>query len=363
MLDSNVSIPTGRSIMFKKNFFVRYAISAALISLASPVLAQAPVAAGEPVKKTTSPNAGKRVTVERVVAVVNNSIIMRSELDARLLPVVAEADSIADPKERARRIDKLTGQVLEEMVNEQLIVEAADAARIEVEADDINATLDDIKKQNNLDDPGLTQALAQQGYTLAGYRADLRRQLLRVRAINTLVRPKVTVSDEEVRASYDQMSRRASGNAAVRLSQMLFKTPDRPTEQQIAEAQDKAAKAIARVRAGEPFAKVVAEVSQDDGTKASGGDLGWFERGSMSNPEWESVVFSMDKGDVRGPLNGPQGFHVFLLAEVKANDMKKFEEMKEQIRGELTRRAMDKQTQTWLGELRKKAFVETKLNQ
>jgi len=294
--------------------------------------------------------------------VVNNAIIMRSELDVRMLPVMAEAENIADPKERSRRIDKLTSQVLEEMINEQLIVEAAEAQHIEVEADDINATLDDIKKQNSLDDAGLAQALSQQGYTVAGYRADLRKQLLRLRAINQMVRPKVNVSDEDVRARYDQMNRRTEGTSAVRLSHMLFRLPDHPTEQQIADAKNRASAALSRVRAGEVFDKVAGEVSEDDATKTTGGELGWFSRGSLSVPEWETVVFAMEKGDVRGPITGPQGFHLFLVSEIKRAETKPFNDMKEQVRNELTRRAMEKQTQVWLDDLRKKAFVEIKLD-
>ncbi|HPH69524.1 MAG TPA: peptidylprolyl isomerase, partial [Kofleriaceae bacterium] len=312
--------------------------------------------------KPVSRNAGKRIMLERVVAVVNNAIIMRSELDVRMLPVMAEAENIADPKERSRRIDKLTSQVLEEMINEQLIVEAAEAQHIEVEADDINATLDDIKKQNSLDDAGLAQALSQQGYTVAGYRADLRKQLLRLRAINQMVRPKVNVSDEDVRARYDQMNRRTEGTSAVRLSHMLFRLPDHPTEQQIADAKNRASAALSRVRAGEVFDKVAGEVSEDDATKTTGGELGWFSRGSLSVPEWETVVFAMEKGDVRGPITGPQGFHLFLVSEIKRAETKPFNDMKEQVRNELTRRAMEKQTQVWLDDLRKKAFVEIKLD-
>jgi parvulin-like peptidyl-prolyl isomerase len=287
---------------------------------------------------------------------------MRSELDVRMLPVMAEAENIADPKERSRRIDKLTTQVLEEMINEQLIVEAAEAQHIEVEADDINATLDDIKKQNNLDDAGLAQALSQQGYTLAGYRADLRKQLLRLRAINQMVRPKVNVSDEDVRARYDQMNRRTDGTSAVRLSHMLFRLPDHATEQQIADAKNRAGAALSRVRAGEAFDKVAGELSEDDATKTTGGELGWFSRGSLSVPEWETVVFAMEKGDVRGPVTGPQGFHLFMVSEIKRSETKPFNDMKEQVRNELTRRAMEKQTQVWLDDLRKKAFVEIKLD-
>ena len=87
-------------------------------------------------EKTKSPNAGKKIIFERVVAVINDSIVLRSELEARMVPVIGEAQQIADPKERERRIDKLRGQVLDEMVNEELIVQAAEAAKIEVESRD-----------------------------------------------------------------------------------------------------------------------------------------------------------------------------------------------------------------------------------
>lgn len=331
-------------------------------SIASPAGATATPPAAQPAApRRPSPNAGKKLVVERVVAVVNNAIIMQSELDARMLPMLAETENIADPKERARRRHKLTGQVLEEMVSEQLIVEAAEGAKIEVEADDVNATIEDIKKQNNLDDDGLAKALAQQGYSLSSYRADLRKQILRLRAINQLVRPKVNVSDEDVRARYDSMMRRSDATAAVRLSHMLFRLPEHATEQQQASARERAAAALARVRGGEAFATVAAEVSDDEGTKNTGGELGWFERGSISMPEWESVIFAMEKGDTRGPVRGPQGFHIFSVTEIKRSDNKAFDEVKEQLRGELMRRAMDKQTQVWIEELRRKAYIDTRL--
>ena len=254
----------------------------------------------------TSPNAGKKLKVEYVVAVINDAIILNSELEARLMPVRAEVDQIADPKERERRYSKLRSQILDEMVNEELIVQAAETAKIEVESSEVQAAMDEIKQQNNLDDAGLTSALAAQGYTLSSYKQDLRRQLLRLRAVNQLVAPKVNITDEDVRARYDQMQRRTEQVQAVKLSHMLFKLPEHPTEQQLAEAKARAEKAMARVKGGDPFAKVAADVSDDDGTKTTGGELGWFERKSMANPEWEPIVFSMEKGDIRGPVTGPR---------------------------------------------------------
>lgn len=310
---------------------------------------------------TPSPNRGVKAKLDYVVAVVNDAIILSSELEARCVPVLAEAQQIADPKERERRIAKLTSQMLDEMVNEEVMVQAAEAAKIEIEASEVQAALDEIKQQNKLDDAGLASALATQGFTMANYRQEVRRQMLRLRAVNQLVAPKVQLTDEDVRARYDQMARRTEQVQAIKLSHMLFKLPEHATEQQIAEAKEKASKAIARVKAGEDFAKVAQAESEDDSTKATGGELGWFQRGSMANPDWEPIVFAMEKGDVRGPVTGPQGFHVFQVTEIKRSDLKPFPEMKEQLLRELRRREMDKQTQTWVEELRKKAYVDIKL--
>jgi parvulin-like peptidyl-prolyl isomerase len=320
-----------------------------------------PAPAGGKPSGNASRAAGGKVKVDYVVAVVNDAIILNSELEARRMPVLAEAQQIADPKERDRRIAKLTSQVLDEMVNEECIVQAAEAAKIEIESGEVQAALDEIKQNNNLDDAGLSTALAAQGFTMSNYKQEVRRQMLRLRAINQLVAPKVQVTDEDVRARYDQMARRTEQVQAVKLSHMLFKLPEHPTEQQIAEAKEKASKAIARVKGGEEFAKVAATDSDDDTTKATGGELGWFQRGSMANPEWEPVVFAMEKGDVRGPVTGPQGFHVFQVTEVKRSDLKPFTDMKEQLQRELRRREMDKQTTTWVEELRKKAYIDIKL--
>jgi parvulin-like peptidyl-prolyl isomerase len=327
----------------------------------SPASAGTPPAGTAPAGSALSPNKGKKLKLEYVVAVINDAIILNSELEARRVPVLSEAQQITDFKERERRIAKLTSQVLDEMVNEELIVQAAEAAKIEIESSEVQAALDEIKQQNNLDDAGLSAALAAQGYTMANYKQEMRRQLLRFRAVNQLVAPKVQITDEDVRARYDQMARRTEQVQAVKLAHMLFKLPEHATEQQIAEAKDKASKAIARVKAGEDFAKVAATESDDDSTKATGGELGWFQRGSMANPEWEPIVFAMEKGDLRGPVSGPQGFHVFLVTEVKRSDLKPFPEMKEQLQRELRRREMDKQTQTWVEELRKQAYIDIKL--
>jgi parvulin-like peptidyl-prolyl isomerase len=102
--------------------------------------------------------------------------------------------------------------------------------------------------------------------------------------------------------------------------------------------------------------RLAKDYSDDSKTSTDGGDLGWIERGSIAT-EWEVIVFAMDKGDVRGPISGPRGLHVFYVSELEKSDLETFEELKEKLRNELYRKEMDKQSKLWMDDLRKKAHV------
>ena len=317
-------------------------------------------AIAQPTRSGEKPGKAGRIVLDRVVAVINNEVIFESEVEARVQPLLGDLKNIADPRERARRAKKLESQLLEEMISDELMVQAAHEAKLAVEDKEIEAAVDEVKKQNNLDDAGLEEALSLQGFSVATYRRDVERQILRMRSINTLVRPRVTITDEDVRARYDEMNRRSAAVSKVRLMHILLSLPPKPPEQDVARAKAQAAEIIERVKQGTPFAELASQYSDDQATKDSGGDLGWIERGSLAT-EWEVIVFAMDKGEVRGPINGPSGLHVFYVSDIKKTEVKPFAEVKEQLRNELFRKEMEKQTATWLDELRKKAHIERKL--
>ena len=69
----------------------------------------------------------------------------------------------------------------------------------------------------------------------------------------------------------------------------------------------------------------------------------------------------MEKDEVRGPISGTSGFHVFYVSDLKKNKVKAFKDVKESLRNDLYRREMDKQTRTWLDDLQKKAHIQRKL--
>jgi peptidyl-prolyl cis-trans isomerase SurA len=277
-----------------------------------------------------------------------------------MVPLLAGLESIDDPRERARRQENLTSQMLDEMIAEELIVQAAKAANLGVEPREVNAAIEEIKQQNKLDDAALAAALAQQGYTMQTYRKDVERQVVRMRAINMLVRPRVNVTDEDVRARYDAMQRRSAAVSKVYLKHLLLALPESPSAQEVEAAKARASRIIDQVKSGTPFEDLARQHSEDVATRDSGGDLGWIERGSIAT-EWEVIVFAMDKGEVRGPISGPRGLHVFYVEDLAQADVKPFDELKEQLRGDLYRKEMDKKTDAWIQELRDKAHIDRKL--
>lgn len=311
------------------------------------------VAGAEGPSKPAKP---QKVVADRIAAIVDDSVILVSELDQRMLPLRTEAMAIADQQERDRRLAKLAVQTLEEMVNDELILQAGIAAKLTVDDDEVKAAIDYIKQQNKLDDAQFAAAMKAQGITVATIKNDLLRQ----RAVNEVVGRKVTVTAEDLRAKYDELARRSSAVAAVNVSQILFALPEHATEQQLRDAKRRAQAAIDRVRAGEAFADVAGQLSDDATTRSTGGMLGWLEPATL-DPAWETVVFGMDKGDVRGPISGAKGLYVLYANELKRNQLAPFDKMKEQLTSELRRSQLARLTRTWIEELRKKAYIEIKL--
>lgn len=131
---------------------------------------------------------GATAVIDRPAAIVNGAIVWKSDLEARRMTPESPPEDV----------------VLDQLIDEKLIVEAARDARIEIDDRDIDAAMTEIKTTNNLDDKQFAEVLGKQGYTVAGYRLDLRDQLMRLRFVNQILAPRVLVSDAEVERALEE---------------------------------------------------------------------------------------------------------------------------------------------------------------
>lgn len=296
--------------------------------------------------------------VEKVAAVVGDNIILASEVEEKAGPLLAEASKIPDASKRGARATALRREVLDRLIDDELILQQAADLKLSITSEQVDQSIEEIKRQNNITDAQLQEALRGQGMSMSAYRADLKRQLLRFRVINIAVGSRVSIADEEVKSYYERHMK-SGGNVQVRASHIFIAIPDGADAAAVRERQVHAEKLLERARAGEDFAKLAKQYSDDAATRGDGGDLGTFGK-DMLPKAIEELVFSMKVGEIRGPVRADRGFHVLKLVERKAKDPKPLAEVQDDIRIQLRQKEMERQTKTYIAELRKKTLVDVR---
>jgi peptidyl-prolyl cis-trans isomerase C len=152
---------------------------------------------------------------------------------------------------------------------------------------------------------------------------------------------KKAVTPEAARKLYDDAVKGMKPEEEVRARHILV------------ENEDEAKKALARVRGGEDFAKVAAELSKDPGSKTDGGDLGFFTQDRMVAP-FAEAAFKLEPGKISEPVKSQFGWHVIKVEEKRTKPIPAFDEMREQIDTYLARQAQ----QSVILRLRQEAKVE-----
>jgi parvulin-like peptidyl-prolyl isomerase len=297
--------------------------------------------------------------VEKIVAVVNDEIILATELENWALPQVRGGIDFESAEGR-KAWDEVKRKALDSMVEGVLVRQQAAELKLTVTPEEVDRAMEEVKRQNKLDDASFVEALKQQGFTPEAYRKNLRRQILELKVLNTAVRSRVSVSDDEVRTYYQQNERQLAGEKTVHLRQILIAVPPDASPDDVERKRRMATKVLELAREGRSFGELAKAYSDDELTKAEGGDAGWVGHGVLVEP-MEEVIASMDPGDVRGPVRTARGWHVLQLVERKQGDIRPFEEVKDQLRKTLYDQQVEKASNQWIHELKKRAHIDIRL--
>ncbi len=144
----------------------------------------------------------------------------------------------------------------------------------------------------------------------------------------------IDVDEEELRIRYESRIDTYRSPEERRASHILVQIEDSPSDAQVRSARQRAEQILARIRDGEDFATLAVEESDDTGSAAQGGDLGFFGRGVMV-ASFEDVAFAMEEGQVSELVRSPFGFHIIRLEEVRGGEVKPFAELRDDLEREL----------------------------
>jgi peptidyl-prolyl cis-trans isomerase SurA len=248
--------------------------------------------------------------VDHIVAVVDEDVILRSELDVALRNVLAQ---YADRQAQLPPRNVLERQVLERLVLVRLQVARAEQTGVQVGDAEVDQAVAAIAAQNNIDAEQFRARLAADGLSMAGFRESLREELLIQRLRQRFAQTQVRVTDAEVDAA---LSSQAGGGAQYRLAHILVAVPDGATPEQIAVAQQKIEGVKGLVDRGEMDFAAAAVRYSDSPNALEGGDLGWRRLDEIPQA-FAQAVQALQPGQFLGPVRGPSGFQLLQLVELR----------------------------------------------
>lgn len=298
----------------------RGSAAAAAVTQAAPVaVTKAPAAsttvaptAASQAKPAAAPQPRPGSALDRVVAVVDDDVILKSELDAHTTDVEKQILAHNTP---LPPLDVLQKQVLDQMVLSRIELEQAASRGISVSDDNVNQALSRIASSAGVTLDQLPDTLKKQGIDYAAFRQDLRDQIIIQNLQQQVLSDQLHITqqelDDQLRA--DQLN--GNSDNQYHLSQILVALPLNPSPEQVAAGRKKADGVYQKLKGGADFAATAVAYS-DDQQALKGGDLGW-RKGAELPTIFATLVPQMKAGDFSTPIQSVSGFHIVKLDEVK----------------------------------------------
>jgi peptidyl-prolyl cis-trans isomerase SurA len=305
------------------------------------------------------PNPTRGEIVERIVAVVNSDVITLSELEEACKPLFEQVKQSSLPEEREEKLRKAREAVLDQLIENKLLEQEIKNRKVEVTERDIDAAIEQIKQQNQVNEDELKAILAKDGITLSAYRRRLQDEIGKMRLISREIKSKIVIEEEELRKNYQNNLARFTDPAEVKVQQIFFAIPQYATEEQVAAIRKEASAILERVRHGEDFAELARKYSQGPEAR-EGGVLGFFKHNEL-RPELEEAAFKLQTGEVSGLIKSPEGVHILRVLERKGGEPKPFVEVQGRLRDEMMQAESERQFREWMKALKAKAYIEIRL--
>jgi len=257
--------------------------------------------------------------LDAIVAVVNDDVITRRELDAAVAQIERQLQQKKVPIPPRPIVEK---QVLERLILTQLQVRAAERNGVTIDDATLNAAMETLAQRNQMNLTQLRQTIEKDGVSFAQFRDDIRRELLSARLRQKLVDSQIQVSEQDVESLQVQLAGGQGGNGGgnrggreYHIAQILIAVPENAAPAQIEAAKRQAGEVLAQLRKGVDFRQLA--VSASSGRQAlEGGDLGWRSADQLPTLFAEAVP-KLRPGQFSELIRSPSGFHIVKLLEVR----------------------------------------------
>ncbi|HAB23706.1 MAG TPA: peptidylprolyl isomerase SurA, partial [Pantoea sp.] len=250
--------------------------------------------------------------VDKVAAVVNNGVVLESDVDNMLRTVKAQAQQAGQqlPDDKTLR-----HQILERQIMDNIILQMGEKAGLQISDQQLDQAIGNIAAQNHMSLDQLRSRLAYDGVNYSDYRGQIRKEMLIAEVRNNEVRRRVTILPQEVDTLATQVGAQNAQGTELNVSQILLPLPENPTQQQVDDQEALAKQLVGELKGGADFGKLAVTYSADP-QALKGGNMGWGKIEELPTL-FAQALSSAKKGDIVGPIRSGVGFHI-----LKVNDLR-----------------------------------------
>jgi len=295
--------------------------------------------------------------VNGIACKVGGEIITINEFEAAYEQVQQQASLFggAPPTKR---------EVMGGLIDRVFLKREAKRKGIVVSGDELNSIVDNIKKQNKINDEQLQRELEKEKLTLEMLKDRYRFEIITSRLINQLIAERgVQIPDEEIEEFYEDPNNRRliTMPGIVKLWEIFIPAGDDMTFSESMDLKKKAVDLYERAKGGEDFEALLAESSESEGNRKTGGFIGSFTREQLLGtiaPDNVDAIFSLDSGEFTYPIRFNDGYRLFKIEERTENKRLTLEQSYDNIKSYLLKKRGDEIFKKWLIEIKEATTVQ-----
>lgn len=294
--------------------------------------------------------------VDRIAAVVNNDIILLSEVERAMVPFQKQIKERQFSEEMEyQMISRARKEILDNLINEKLTTQKAAELGIRVNDDEVSEAMGQMKKSMLYSEEAFNSFLSEVGYTVDEYRQQIKHQLLKNRLLSQEVKSRTVVTTEEIRNYYESHRATFTSGIQYHLRHIVILVP-KDTDPAGRKAVRTSVEEIhQRIKNGESFEKMAEQYSQSSSAN-SGGDIGRFAEEDIA-PEIRGAIILTKEGDITPIIETIQGYQIFYVQSV-INRTGGLDEVSDEIREKLYNEKLEEKFNTWIQQLKDSSHIE-----
>ena len=269
----------------------------------------------------TTPSTNHSILLDKVIAIVDDNIVMQSELKQRILSITGRLQRQGTQLPPAEVMRK---RILDQLIIENIQLQLADRAGIRIGDSLLNTTIQNIAKSNNMTLAQFEAQLELEGDTYASAREQIRREMIITRVQKREVDRRVRVTEQEIASFLASKEGRARSGTEYNIGHILIALPEPASPAQIAVAEQRAKEILADLKAGEDFKKVA--IAKSDGRQAlEGGVIGWRKESELPTIA-EDIIPVLAINEPSRIVKTGSGFHIVTVLDKRGGKQKLVEQ-------------------------------------